>query len=96
MTGYPNKLSTVAVHKNTALGPSVRTHPTSTECSLPSLRRFAFRSHTRGALTFLAAITFITGQAEAEERVDLVDASASVLARLRLAVVYICGEEREA
>lgn len=52
--------------------------------------------HTRGLLTFLTAIPFITGQAEAEERVGLVDAGASVLARIRLAVVHICGEEQEA
>lgn len=47
-----------------------------------------------GALTFLTPIALVTGQAEAEEGVDLVDAGASVLARLRLAVVYICEEEQ--
>lgn len=47
-------------------------------------------------LTFLAPVAFIAGQAEAEERVDFVDAGASVLARLRLAVVYICKEEQDA
>lgn len=53
-------------------------------------------SHTHGVLTFLTAITFVTGQAEAEERVGLVDARASVLTRIRLAVVYICEEEQKA
>lgn len=53
-------------------------------------------SHRRGVLTFLTAVTFITRQAEAEERVGLVDAGASVLTRIRLAVVYICEEEQEA
>lgn len=50
----------------------------------------------RGLLTFLTAIAFITGQAEAEEGIRLVDAGASVLTRIRLAVVYICKEEQEA
>lgn len=54
------------------------------------------QSHVCAALTFLAPIAFIAGQAEAEEGVDFVDAGASVLARLRLAVVYICKEEQEA
>lgn len=47
-----------------------------------------------GALTFLTPIAFIAGEAEAEEGVDLVDAGASVLTRLWLAVVYICEEEQ--
>lgn len=55
---------------------------------------FVIHSHMCVVLTFLALIAFIAGQAEAEERVDLVNAGASVLARLRLAVVYICQEER--
>lgn len=49
-----------------------------------------------GVLTFLTAITFVTGQAEADVGVGLVDAGASVFTGIRLAVVHIWEEEQEA
>lgn len=60
------------------------------ECSVLFLFFFA-----SVPLTFLACVSSIAGQAEAEEWVNLVDASASVLARLRLAVVNVCRRETE-
>lgn len=96
MNEYPNKLSAVAAHET--LRRSCRRH-TNTSRHQQNTRSPLYAGFcwcTRGVLTFLTAITFITGQAEAEERGGLVDAGASILTRIRLAVVYVCEEEQEA
>lgn len=46
-------------------------------------------------LTFLACVSSIAGQAKAEEWINLVDASASIFAWLRLAVINVCEEEKK-
>lgn len=46
-------------------------------------------------LTFLACVSSITGQAKAEEWINLVDASASIFTWLWLAVIDVCEEEKK-
>lgn len=90
MTGSPNKLSAVAGE------PLMLCNSILHRIYIVTRHWFVIQSHMCVILTFLAPIAFIAGQAEAEERVNFVDAGASVLTRLRLAVVYICKEEQEA